>query len=65
MPMRKDALPYMAGDAGLESAPPIEESYDHIIIATGSRPFVPPMDGFGKAGTARGLPITRRIARRP
>ena len=51
MPMRKDALPYMAGDAGLESAPPIEESYDYVIIATGSRPFVPPMDGFGKAGT--------------
>ncbi|MEK7084014.1 MAG: FAD-dependent oxidoreductase, partial [Patescibacteria group bacterium] len=25
----------------------IEESYDYTIIATGSRPFVPPMEGFG------------------
>ena len=49
--MRKDALPYAAGDAGMESVEPIEEAYDYVIIATGSRPFVPPMDGFGKPGT--------------
>ena len=29
----------------------IEEPYDHVIIATGSRPFVPPMEGFGGPGT--------------
>ena len=28
-----------------------EESYDYLIIATGSRPFVPPMEGFSGAGT--------------
>jgi len=37
----EDAL--LAGD--------IEETYDHVIIATGSRPFVPPMEGFGGEGT--------------
>ena len=29
----------------------VEEPYDHVIIATGSRPFVPPMEGFGGPGT--------------
>ncbi len=29
----------------------IEETYDYAIIATGSRPFVPPMEGFGGQGT--------------
>src|SRR5574337_937512 len=28
----------------------VEESYDTLIIATGSRPFVPPMDGAEKTG---------------
>ncbi len=50
-PMKKDALPYVAGDAGLNAAEPIEEFYDYVIIATGSRPFIPPMEGFGKPGT--------------
>jgi nitrite reductase (NADH) large subunit len=30
---------------------PLEEPYDDVIIATGSRPFVPPMEGFGGPGT--------------
>lgn len=30
---------------------PIKETYDYVIIATGSRPFVPPMQGFGGEGT--------------
>ena len=34
----------------LEGAPLVEESYDYLIIATGSRPFIPPMEGFGEAG---------------
>ena len=29
----------------------VEESYDYVIIATGSRPFVPPLEGFGQRGT--------------
>src|SRR5205823_1061876 len=29
----------------------VEEPYDYVIIATGSRPFVPPMEGFGGDGT--------------
>src|SRR5688500_13349357 len=49
-PMKKDALPYAAGDAGLE-AKEVEEPYDKVILATGSRPFVPPMEGFGGPGT--------------
>jgi nitrite reductase (NADH) large subunit len=48
--LRRDASPY-----GLDGVDPqgfpIEEPYDKVIIATGSRPFVPPMDGMGKLGT--------------
>src|SRR6185369_17269852 len=40
-----------AGDAGVDPAAPVEAAYDHVIIATGSRPFVPPMEGFGRPGT--------------
>lgn len=29
----------------------VEEPYDKVIIATGSRPFVPPLEGMGKPGT--------------
>ncbi len=51
MPLQKDALAYSV-DAEIEAtAPPIEEPYDRVIIATGSRPFVPPMEGFCGAGT--------------
>jgi nitrite reductase (NADH) large subunit len=50
-PLRRDATPYAAGDVGLGTEAPIEERYDHVIIATGSRPFVPPMEGFGRPGT--------------
>lgn len=50
-PLRRDALAY-ASDAPTEpQATIVEESYDHVIIATGSRPFVPPMEGFGGPGT--------------
>ena len=51
-PLQRSALPYVAGDSGIETAASaIEESYDYVIIATGSRPFIPPMEGFGKPGT--------------
>jgi nitrite reductase (NADH) large subunit len=29
----------------------VREPYDRVVIATGSRPFVPPMEGFGLPGT--------------
>ena len=49
-PMRTDAPAYGL-DGCAQAAACIEEPYDTVIIATGSRPFVPPMDGMGKAGT--------------
>jgi nitrite reductase (NADH) large subunit len=49
--LKRDAIPYAAGDAGVDPAAPVEAPYDHVIIATGSRPFVPPMEGFGGPGT--------------
>ena len=50
-PLKKDALAYAVDAAAVPDAAPVEESYDHVIIATGSRPFVPPMEGFGGPGT--------------
>ena len=52
-------MPLQEGCAGLQRrcssrsqrGRAIEEPYDDVIIATGSRPFVPPMEGFGGAGT--------------
>src|ERR1043166_1045338 len=49
-PLRRDAVPYASGDAGAGEET-IEEPYDKVIIATGSRPFIPPMEGFGQPGT--------------
>lgn len=49
--LEKNALAYAADAAVARDTQPIEESYDHVIIATGSRPFVPPMEGFGRPGT--------------
>src|SRR5438045_715785 len=51
VPLRKDAMAYSVDAAAEAGAAAIEESYDHVIIATGSRPFVPPMEGFGGSGT--------------
>ena len=50
-PLKKDALAYSADAATEPTTPPIEEPYDYVIIATGSRPFVPPMEGFCGEGT--------------
>ena len=49
-PMRTDAPAYGLNGCA-QAAACIEEPYDTVIIATGSRPFVLPMDGMGKAGT--------------
>lgn len=49
-PMRPTSTPY--GSNGCDpAATKVEEPYDKVIIATGSRPFVPPLDGMGKPGT--------------
>ncbi len=49
-PMGPSGVPY--GLNGYDhSATTIEEPYDKIIIATGSRPFIPPLEGMGKLGT--------------
>ena len=44
-------LPYANNEEFLNKVEFIEEPYDQVIIATGSRPFVPPMEGFGGEGT--------------
>lgn len=49
-PLVRDACAY-AADAPTNGAEPIVEPYDQVILATGSRPFAPPMEGFGEAGT--------------
>jgi len=50
-PLHKEALAYSVDAAAEEDARQVEEPYDRVIIATGSRPFVPPMEGFGGPGT--------------
>ncbi len=49
--LKKEALAYAVDAVQVPDAAPVEEAYDYVIIATGSRPFVPPMEGFGGAGT--------------
>jgi nitrite reductase (NADH) large subunit len=50
-PLKKEALAYAVDAATAPDGVAVGEAYDHVIIATGSRPFVPPMEGFGGAGT--------------
>ena len=50
-PLRRDALAYSAEATVEPGCSVVEEPYDNVIIATGSRPFVPPMEGFGGDGT--------------
>jgi nitrite reductase (NADH) large subunit len=50
-PLKKSALAYSADAATENGSSVIAEPYDNVIIATGSRPFVPPMEGFGGEGT--------------
>ena len=50
-PLHQEALAYSADAATVAGAPAVEEPYDNVIIATGSRPFVPPMEGCGGPGT--------------
>ncbi len=48
-PLRPAALPYEL-DGCDPSVASIEEPYDKVIIATGSRPFIPPINGVEKPG---------------
>ena len=48
--LRKDASAYSVDAADEDGAAEIEEPYDVVIIATGSRPFVPPVEGIEGAG---------------
>lgn len=50
-PLEKGALAYAADTSTTTSATLVVEPYDDLIIATGSRPFVPPLEGFGGPGT--------------
>ena len=52
-PLRKDARAYAADAAVVGDSHPIEQPYDYVIIATGSRPFVPAMEGFGDRKSTR------------
>src|SRR5439155_1628359 len=47
----RKAIAYASSETGAPASPPVEAPYDHVIIATGSRPCVPPMEGFGGPGT--------------
>src|SRR5436190_21881144 len=38
--LRRDAVPYAAGETGVGDGPFLEERYDQVLTATGSRPFV-------------------------
>lgn len=49
-PLQRGAVPYDL-DGYDHAAPPIEAPYERVVIATGSRPYVPPLDGMGKPGT--------------
>ncbi len=62
--LSREDVAYANNDEILSGQEEIAESYDYVIIATGSRPFVPPMEGFGQAGTFlfRTLDDCRRIA---
>jgi nitrite reductase (NADH) large subunit len=46
----KEACPYTSGDSQFANQPTVQAEYDNIIIATGSRPFLPPIGGFNGPG---------------
>jgi nitrite reductase (NADH) large subunit len=50
-PLARASTAYAQDNEGLADAAPIEEPYDRVIIATGSRPFLPPIEGWDGPGT--------------
>ena len=63
-PMPVDANAYDFCDGLFDKEAAITESYDNVIIATGSRPFVPPIEGQNLPGVFlfRTIDDCRRIA---
>lgn len=51
VPLLKNEAPYSPQQPTSNGKKPVTVSYDQLIIATGSRPFVPPLAGFGGPGT--------------
>jgi nitrite reductase (NADH) large subunit len=51
IPLKRDADPYAQDDHILLPRETIKEPYDYVIIATGSRPFLPPINGYEGPGT--------------
>ncbi len=50
-PLQPRAAAYAVHDDNAFVIKDIKETYDYLIMATGSRPFVPPMEGFSGEGT--------------
>jgi len=50
-PLSRSSVAYALDNEGLADAAPVEEPYDKVIIATGSRPFLPPIEGYEGSGT--------------
>jgi nitrite reductase (NADH) large subunit len=50
-PLARSSTAYAAENFGMVDATPVEEPYDKVIIATGSRPFLPPLEGYQGEGT--------------
>ena len=51
IPLAKEDCPYASANPSPQKRQTFVENYDNLIIATGSRPFVPPIEGFGGPGT--------------
>lgn len=51
VPLTREDCPYGADEPPMAGRHTVVESYDAVIIATGSRPFLPPMEGYGIPGT--------------
>lgn len=51
VPLTRNDCPYSSSNPSPANRQTVVEPYDDVIIATGSRPFVPPIEGFGGPGT--------------
>ena len=48
--LKKDACPYSNEKSSWVHSPPLSIPYDNVIIATGSRPFLPPIENYEGPG---------------
>ncbi len=51
MPVSRGAKPYDRNSTALPDDSQVSEPYDKVILATGSRPFIPLIEGWGAPGT--------------